>query len=322
MARGCSALRWALFLGAVAATAVPLRAAAVARTVTSAAALNVTGYVVLKDKAVPLNADPENPGTFTGTSSVTVPAGGVKTVTTATSGKLVGATGTTTPATSKNAAAVTEAEADTTWAVKAGVAGSVLLTTAGSYAVVYGVAPNPSIAVTKITDPAYYTGVAGHELELDYGFSDPSDPAPLTLTATPDALVTVTMNAGTDIPGLASLFALTVTLNGNTGGPALAQFTSNPELGLDDASVTATLNAALASGFDPATETDTLQPIQFATLTVDVPDDQDTVGISWNEEADATTVPEPGTAFLLLIGGAFTAAARRRASGPSGGRQG
>jgi hypothetical protein len=283
------------------------------------------------DKLVPIT--PDNAiGTFDGTALAIVPLGTPSVKTTGSSGKGVGATGSTGIAT-KTAGGVTPAALGN-WKVAAGGAGHVLLTTKGSYATVVGPAAPRGVAIVRITDPMRiesadpshpsHPSLANTDLDLTFGFcgssplsgcgSTPSDSTgnSFALQGLGDGFSEITDVVGTNIPGFSTLFQWDISLDSQDNLNVV--FTSNPSLGLSDGTIEAAILSALTANFNASTVTYSL-PTDFNYLTdLVVPvGNQATVDISWDTTAMAVSgVAEPSSLCLLGVGLVVFGIARRQ----------
>jgi hypothetical protein len=108
--------------------------------------------------------------------------------------------------------------------------------------------------------------------------------------------------AQTDIPGLSSLFSLSIQMNSATPGQVGISFTSNPLLGLNDAAITSQLESGFT--YDSATGDYSFDPTGEeidATFTVPAGVSSATITTGMEDELDAS-VPEPSTVALLGLG--------------------
>jgi PEP-CTERM motif len=295
------------------------------------AASNTWGAVILlrgatngqsaefSDKLVPLAPDGAV-GNFTGTARAAVPVGSALTATnniTANSGKLVGATGTAGPAT--EAVGGVSAAALANWAVTAGGAGTVLLTTKGSYATVSGAAPPSGIAYVRITDPIQldpypgsgFSSLGGTAIDADFSLLGGA----FGLQASGGGFAKIDASAGSNLPGLAYLFSLSILEQASNPSNLQVTFESNPALGLSDTSIENSILAALDPTYNPTTASYSLSTTDtYLMLDLPVPADMTTVQFSWNTFGIAGVVPEPSSMTMLGVGvlGLVGAYSRRR----------
>jgi hypothetical protein len=160
-------------------------------------------------------------------------------------------------------------------------------------------------ALTRVDDPAIYLGASGKTFILNYGlvggkfalqsFVEPSSAG--------SARTSATTNAGSNIPGLETLFSWTLSQDGKDPSNIILILTSNPLLGLDDAGIRNGILSRL--NFDSATGTYSLgSDYDYISLQVTVPTGQDTVAFSWSTmaNAEASSVAEPSSYMLVGLG--------------------
>jgi hypothetical protein len=178
--------------------------------------------------------------------------------------------------------------------------GSLSVGTAGSVAAVTANG-DPGVATIAVLDPAIFNGASGQTFTYSFGliggyFSMQADGAGGTADIATDA--------GSNIPGLENFFTLNLDEDGGDPSAIKVNFSSNPQLGLDDAAVESIIISHLI--FDTSSSTYRLDTdLQYAAIAVTVPIDQNTAIFTWNTRGVASVVPEPSS-FLLLSGGLAT----------------
>jgi hypothetical protein len=206
-------------------------------------------------------------------------------------------------------AAVTVASAQTMWTVTRGsgflrtvTASPLTIGVKGTFAKVTA-GSALGVASTTLTDPWMFTGAAGHLFELAYGL-DTGDNASDSFAVEalgPSAQAEVDASAGSNIPGLSSLFSFSMTVSGLDPSHPVINFSSNPLLGLNDTAITNQILSGLT--FDPSQGLYSLSSsFNYLDFVVTVPSNQDEVEFSYNTNGNASaSLPEPSTFGLLGI---------------------
>ena len=105
-------------------------------------------------------------------------------------------------------------------------------------------------------------------------------------------------SASTDLPGVGTLWTLSIGLSGLTGMLDVA-FSSNPILGLSDSSITNLVLGAYGfdgNGYNLSGELDVFSAV------LPIPDNVSMVSFADSDQWVAQAVPEPSTWVMLLIG--------------------
>ncbi|PTY02102.1 hypothetical protein DB347_24585 [Opitutaceae bacterium EW11] len=167
----------------------------------------------------------------------------------------------------------------------------------------------PAWGRAAVLDPWSFDDVAGDALDLVFGFDGVSLGAEGW-----ESFGNLTGFAGTNLPGLETLFNYSIVADGSQPEVLHLTFWSNPLLGIDDSAVIDLLAAAIL--FDPATGGFSADPagFDFLSFQLQVPLDQPNLVLNWNLGAQASVVPEPSTlaAGLAAAGLALIQILRRR----------
>jgi len=205
---------------------------------------------------------------------------------------------------------ITKADALTSFRLSP-AGGRVFVGTAGRFARVTA-GGELGFATSAIEDPAIYRNAAGQSINLSYGLIGGAYGVQASLgefTPAEGAMGSsrVSTVAGSDIPGLETLFSLTLSLDASDPTAVNLAFSSNPLLGLDDATIRSDILSRLV--FNPADGSYLLSSdFQYASINVVVPTGQNDVSFTWNTEAHVVAVapvPEPSS-FILSGTGVLT----------------
>ncbi len=213
------------------------------------------------------------------------------------------ATGTTPPAPFTTATSQAAAQIGTPNAFGMGIVG---LTTTGTFAKINPIGKDTGYATALVDDPVTYSNTSGQPIHLTYGlgsgFAIGSFAAPGTTGYEASQFMAV---AGSDIPGLTSLFTLEISTTTLEPGNVSVDFVSNPLLGLNDAAIDSLILGNLT--LDASTgDYVTSGAFNYVDTTVTVPVGQDTASFSYDASVAAQGgVPEP-TSIVLGIIGLFT----------------
>jgi hypothetical protein len=174
--------------------------------------------------------------------------------------------------------------------------------TGGTFAKVDPVGKEQGVASIQLKDaPLVYDNAAGVTFHPTYSLLGDFQIGALGM----NSHSTVNTDAGSNLPGLASFFTLSMSLDGSNPGDLSISFISNPLLGLNDGAIENSIRAHLM--FDSSTGTySNTSDFNYLSLILTAPATENEVAFSWNTSASAMAgpapVPEPSTLTLLGLG--------------------
>lgn len=152
-------------------------------------------------------------------------------------------------------------------------------------------------ATSSVRDPVTFEREAPGGLAIQVGLSLG---AGSSFAAQGSSFSSYLDDASTDLPGVGSLWTLAINLSGETGILGVA-FSSNPLLGLSDASISNLVRNAFS--FD-GTQYSLLTDLSVFSAILPIPDNVSQFSFSDGSQwdAQASTIPEPSAVLLLAMG--------------------